>query len=235
MPSQVAGRRVRWLAAAVLLAAGGLLGAILGVDAGDSSVPIPAIAADNDAQGTGTGTQDASERDDSASTDQTALTPTREDPGNDLAAAQPIGDPQRIEIPAIGVDAEIVPVGLKDDGAMEVPDFGLAGWYTEGPRPGEEGPSTVVAHVDSRSGPDVFARLRELDPGDEVRVHGDDGTVTYVVETSESAPKDELPTERIWGWTPEPTLRLLTCDGLFDRSSGHYEDNLIVYLTLADS
>lgn len=144
-----------------------------------------------------------------------------------------VAAPDRIKIPAIDVDSAIVPVGLKADGDMEVPNFGLAGWYTEAPRPGAEGPSTVVAHVDSRSGPDVFHRLRELARGDEVHVLREDGSsVTFVVEGREQAPKDELPDERIWGWTDEPTLRLITCDGLFDRSSGHYEDNLIVYLSL---
>lgn len=146
-----------------------------------------------------------------------------------LAAAEVAG-PVRIRIPSIEVDAEIVGVGLKEDGAMETPDFGLAGWYTKGPKPGEEGPSVVVAHVDSKAGPDVFYRLKELRAGAEIHIERLDGsTATWVSETSEQTDKDDLPVESIWNLTDEPVLRLVTCGGAFDQSSGHYTDNVIVY------
>ena len=142
----------------------------------------------------------------------------------------PVPDPVRIEIPAIDVDARVVAVGLKPDGALDVPDFGLAGWYDPGPRPGEVGPAVVVAHVDTRSGPDVFARLSELEAGDRIVVHGRDGTAqTFVAEHSEQTPKDQLPADRIWADTNRPVLRLVTCGGSFDRTTGHYRDNVIVY------
>jgi sortase (surface protein transpeptidase) len=144
--------------------------------------------------------------------------------------AEAVSEPTRIRIPAIGVDAEIVGVGLKDDGAMETPDFGLAGWYTKGPKPGEAGPSVVVAHVDSKAGPDVFYRLRELQPGAEIHIERSDGsTGTWVAASSEQTDKDELPVDSIWNSTERPVLRLVTCGGAFDRSIGHYTDNVIVY------
>ncbi len=140
-------------------------------------------------------------------------------------------DPVRITIPAIGVDAEIVPVGLAADGSMETPDFGLAGIYTEGPNPGAKGPAVVVAHVDSRDGPDVFYRLKDLQPGDEITVARADGTTATWAVTAppEQTDKDELPADRIWNATDAPVLRLITCGGIFDRSIGHYEDNITVY------
>jgi sortase (surface protein transpeptidase) len=141
-----------------------------------------------------------------------------------------MGDPVRVTIPAIGVDAQLVPVGLKADGAMQTPEFGLAAWYQPGPRPGEPGPAVLVAHVDSKAnGPDVFYRLRELAPGDEVTVHYRDTTTTFAVTGKEQAPKTALPTERIWTGTTEPVLRLITCGGAFDRSARSYLDNVIVY------
>jgi hypothetical protein len=142
----------------------------------------------------------------------------------------PSGTPRRVEIDAIGVDAELVELGLQPDGAMEVPDFGWAGWYTEGPPPGHPGPAVIAAHVDSRAGPDVFFRLRELVAGDEVRVRYDSGDeVVFTVATSERVPKDELPGDRIWPVTADPLLTLITCGGEFDRQVRHYEDNVIVY------
>jgi sortase (surface protein transpeptidase) len=146
------------------------------------------------------------------------------------AAPVPDGAPARVVIPAIDVDAELVPVGLDGDGAMDVPDFGLAGWYTEGPAPGHPGPAAIAAHVDSRAGPDVFYRLRELAPGDEVHVTYDSGDeVSFVVRGREQAPKDELPGDRIWPVTSDRLLTLITCGGDFDRGVRSYQDNVIVY------
>lgn len=151
-------------------------------------------------------------------------------PAASAASGEDRGLPTRITIPAIDVDATLVGVGLLPDGALRIPDFGLAGWYDEGPLPGEPGPAVVVAHVDSKAnGPDVFYRLRELGPGDEVTVHYTHGRSAFVVTGKEQAAKTELPVERIWNDTDEPVLRLITCGGAFDGSARSYVDNVIVY------
>lgn len=145
----------------------------------------------------------------------------------------PRGEPTRVVIPAIDVDVGLVRLGLQADGAMEVPDFGLAGWYAEGPEPGRAGPAVIAAHVDSRAGPDVFYRLVDLNVGDEIHVVYDSGDdVTFLVEGSEKAPKDELPVDIIWPTTNDRLLTLITCGGEFDRTARQYEDNVIVYTTL---
>jgi sortase (surface protein transpeptidase) len=46
----------------------------------------------------------------------------------------------------------------------------VAGWFTGGPMPGQLGPAVIAGHVDSRTGPAVFHRLRDLRPGDQIRV-----------------------------------------------------------------
>ena len=138
--------------------------------------------------------------------------------------------PTRIVIPAIEVDVAVTAVGLLENGNMEVPPFGVAAWYRLGPAPGASGPAVIVGHVDSKTGPDVFYRLSSLEPGDLILVHGDDDDVaTFAVEWQEQTLKTELPTERIWNDTQEPVIRLVTCGGDFDRSSGHYLSNVIVY------
>jgi hypothetical protein len=145
-------------------------------------------------------------------------------------AAQPVS----IAIPAAGVDARVVPVGLQANGAMEVPAVDLAGWYRLGPRPGERGPAVIVGHVDSREGPAVFFRLRQLRTGDRIVVgQGGGAAVAFAVERVERHPKEALPVARIWDPTGQPVLRLITCGGSFDRSTGHYRDNVIVYARLA--
>jgi hypothetical protein len=139
--------------------------------------------------------------------------------------------PVRIEIPSIAVRAPIIRLGLNPDRSLEVPeDFGDTGWWSGGPRPGEPGPAVIVGHVDSRTGPAVFYRLSELRPRDEIVVVRRDGSrARFAVVRSERYPKAEFPTARVYGRTDGPALRLITCGGAFDSSSGHYVDNTVVY------
>ena len=51
----------------------------------------------------------------------------------------------------------------------------------------------------------------------------------------ERHPKTALPTSRIWTKANRPLLRLITCAGSFDRATGHYRDNLIVYASPSGS
>jgi hypothetical protein len=144
-------------------------------------------------------------------------------------------EPARVRIPAIGVDADVIDLWLNDDGSLQTPDddFSQAGWYTGRAAPGEQGPLIVVGHVDNKSGPAEFFRLKELAPGDEVEMVRDDGSsVVYVVNSSERVGKDSFPTEKVYGPTEVPELRLVTCGGAFDRASGHYLDNIITYATI---
>jgi sortase (surface protein transpeptidase) len=145
--------------------------------------------------------------------------------------ARSIAAPTRIEIPRIGVSARLVRLGLNADRTLEVPtDFDTAGWYVHGPRPGEIGPAVIAGHVDSTVGPAVFFRLGSLGPGAVIRVRrADRSTVRFVVEAVQRAPKDAFPTDRVYGPTRRPALRLITCGGTFDEATGHYRDNTIVY------
>ena len=125
--------------------------------------------------------------------------------------------PVRIEIPSIGVDAPIIGLGLNPDRTLEVPtDYGDAGWWTGGPRPGERGPAVIAGHVDSRTGPAVFFRIGELQPGAKIVVVGRDGTrARFSVLGSERYPKAQFPTARVYGRTraadpaPDHLLRRL--------------------------
>lgn len=164
----------------------------------------------------------------------TEITSTAPDAGASEASSpeprEPVADPVRVVIPAIDVDADLVAVGLNPDQSMEVPEFGEAGWYEPGPRPGEPGPAVIAAHVDSVAGPDVFYRLRELEPGDEITVaHADGARSTFAVRDAEQQDKDDLPVDRIWNDTDDSVLRLITCGGEFDRQRRSYESNVIVY------
>jgi LPXTG-site transpeptidase (sortase) family protein len=137
----------------------------------------------------------------------------------------------RVEIPAIGVDAVPIDLGIGDDGELEVPtDPDDVGWYTGGGRPGERGPTVVVGHVDAVDGPAVFADLATLEAGDTVVVHRADGrAVPYVVERAEAVEQDRFPTELVFGATADDQLRLITCTGPYDRDAGRYTQNHVVF------
>lgn len=143
------------------------------------------------------------------------------------AAAAPVA----VSLPSIGLDETLIDLGLQADGSMEVPtDFSRVGWFTGGGRPGGIGPTVIAGHVDSATGPAVFARLEELVVGDLVTVTGADGRQhRYRVTETADYPKSEFPTARVFGASLSDSLRLITCGGVFDRASGHYTDNRVVY------
>ena len=88
----------------------------------------------------------------------------------------------------------------------------------------------VAGHVDTRTGPAVFARLSELRAGDRIWVVRRDGSrVRFVVRRSARYAKARFPTARVYGPTRGAALRLITCSGTFDRASDHYLDNTVVY------
>jgi Sortase domain len=151
-----------------------------------------------------------------------------------LSVPGPASPPVRLAIPAIGVATPLVRLGRERDGSMQVPDdCARAGWFADGPSPGEVGPAVIAGHVDSASGPAVFFRLRELRPGGTVQVELADGArLTFVVEQARSFPKAAFPTAEVFGPAPWAALRLVTCGGDFDRARGSYRDNLVVFARL---
>jgi Sortase domain len=152
-----------------------------------------------------------------------------------LTPPGPASPPLRLTIPSIGVTTRLLRLGLEADRSMQVPvDFDRAGWFAKGPTPGQVGPAVIAGHVDSRTGPAVFYRLRELRAGDTVQVERADGTrLRFVVEDARRYPKTSFPTAAVFGPAPWAALRLVTCGGDFDRSAGSYRDNLVVFARLA--
>lgn len=155
-------------------------------------------------------------------------------------AAPTAGDvaaPATLRIAALGLEEDLVDLGLAEDGSMEVPaDPARAGWFTGGGRPGGFGPTILAGHVDSDTGPAVFFPLTQLRPGDLVEVERADG-VSVVYEVTEVADyaKGDFPTAQVFGATREDTLRLITCTGPWDSLAQSYEDNHVVYATAADA
>ncbi|WIE73208.1 class F sortase [Curtobacterium sp. MCJR17_020] len=150
-------------------------------------------------------------------------------------AARSAATPVSVSIPAIGVQSNLEDLHRGTAGELDPPvDWDSAGWFSDGIVPGEVGPAVIAGHVDSPTSAAVFFRLDELVAGDEIHVAMSDGsTRTFTVDRSERAAKSAFPTSDVYGTTPTPQLRLITCDGVFDTATGHYTDNLIVFADLS--
>jgi hypothetical protein len=146
----------------------------------------------------------------------------------------PDSPPARLEIPTLRVTAPITNLGLEADGTMQVPtDAHTVGWFTGAPAPGSLGPAVLAGHVDFHGEPGTFAHLSTLLPKAQIRVTRQDGSVaTFRVTHTDRYPKAEFPTEAVYGPINHAGLRLITCGGDFNRRTGHYTDNIIVFAAL---
>jgi sortase (surface protein transpeptidase) len=156
-------------------------------------------------------------------------------PGTIAAPLSP-STPVTIKIPAIGVDAPIMRLGLNSNGTVQVPpldNHNLAGWYDRSVTPGAKGTSVILGHVDDYAGPSVFFYIKNLHQRDVIDVVRADGqTAVFSVDGVQKATKTSFPTTEVFGNEPYPALRLVTCGGPFDPKTGEYLDSIIVYAHL---
>lgn len=145
--------------------------------------------------------------------------------------------PLRLQIPAIGVDTDIEWVGVDDEGNMDVPStYESTAWYQRGPRPGMVGNSVIAGHLDSKTGPAVFYRLGDLQPGDEIIVITHDGEeLRFAVDGAQRFESATAPVADIFGASSGRHLNLITCEGNFDTNAGQYDERLVVFTTLISS
>lgn len=138
----------------------------------------------------------------------------------------------RIVIPKAKVDHRIVTKGLTPRREMEDPGGkDDVAWYNFSTLPGFGSNAVLSGHVDWYTGErGVFWYLRDLKEGDEVQVHYSDGMmITYRVTRSEVYGANNAPVAEITGPTTSDRLTMITCDGVFQRSSGDYTDRRVVY------
>jgi sortase (surface protein transpeptidase) len=155
----------------------------------------------------------------------------------DLGLHLPRSVPTHISIPAIGVSAPFTPLSVGEDNQLQAPpenNKNLAGYYADGPMPGELGSAIVAGHVDTKTGPAVFFLLSLLKPGSTAVITRADGsTATFAIDSVETFAKDNFPDQRVYGDTPDAELRIITCGGTFDRAKQDYKANTVVFAHLA--
>ena len=135
---------------------------------------------------------------------------------------------------ALAVQAATMIVFVTADGVPQLLVARIIQGLSTGAAVGAIGAAIIGGHIDSYRGPGVFYRLNTLRRGDKIYVKRSDGTmVLFKVTSVLTYPKDKFPTQTVYGPTPDAELRLITCGGTFDSTTGHYLSNIVVYATEA--
>lgn len=142
------------------------------------------------------------------------------------------GDPKKLKIASVNVDAYIQRVGVDQNKQVAVPDnIHLAGWFVDSVQPGQKGLSIVDGHVDGRTVSEgVFSKLGQLVEGDELTVETGSGKVlTYRVVKTATIPKEQA-AGVLYEQIPSVTsqLNLITCTGTYQHSEKTYDQRTIV-------
>lgn len=163
------------------------------------------------------------------SSSRPASPPTAVPAAQQTAQANRLPADSRLEIPEIGVNAPLVPLGVDSDGVMQVPGNGTdVGWYTFGAVPGTPGNAVLSGHLNTTTENAVFFRLKDLKIGDPMSLFTNGQEMKFQVFWTKSWPDDQAPLPLILGNAPSPTLTLITCEGTFDRASKNYSGRLVV-------
>jgi hypothetical protein len=145
-------------------------------------------------------------------------------------------NPVKIVIPSIDVRAAVHGVGRDDSGSIAVPSLQLvneAGWFDEGPSPGQYGPAILVGHVDTRDRPAIFHRVGDLKAGAQIEITRRDRKVAiFEVNSVETFSKSQLPVGRVFDDYSRPGLRLITCGGAWVGGELGYASNVIAFASL---
>lgn len=158
-------------------------------------------------------------------------------PKKPAASFLPFSQPAAIDIDSVNIHSPLITVGKTATGAIDVPaapHFDEAAWFRDSPSPGQYGVSVIVGHVDSYANDDgasVFYNLPKAKPGDVVRISRSDKTIaSFKVYAIRQYDKATLPSSEVYAAHQEDSeLRLITCSGPFDKASGTYRDNTVLF------
>jgi|SRR3989344_5732051 len=146
-----------------------------------------------------------------------------------------IPQPRDFNIPKINVSAPIIPVGVDENGRMQLPEnIDEVGWYSPGSKPGEEGNAVIAGHLDSTTGEGaIFYHLNELEPGDNLYVTDELGNeYTFVVTAKKIYEYDKVPIEEVFGESSKKRLNLITCTGQWIADQRNYSHRMVIYSEL---
>ncbi len=202
---------------------------------GDSEPAVPAAAAavaQETAGGNGSDTIGSEVTEGDTGTDRIRRLPQAQGlPEREPDASAPIG----IRIADIGIDGDVVPVGVESDGAFEVPAVHQVGWYRFGSSAGQAGSTVLAAHISYDGIDGVFRHLESVTVGAAVDVDMADGSVErYEVVDVVEYHKSDLPVEDLFAESGSDRMVLITCGGTFNPRLRSYDSNVVAYAEAVD-
>ncbi|GAC1315567.1 MAG: hypothetical protein NVSMB2_07450 [Chloroflexota bacterium] len=139
------------------------------------------------------------------------------------AAPPDYGPAVWMAIPKIGVDERISEVGVQGS------EYGVPNWdighHQDSANPGEPGNSIFNGHLTTLSAGKVFARLRELLPGDTVLVYTRTHILTWTVNDVFTTDNEDI---SFLQPTDGTRITLYTCDGRLIPLRHDYSDRFVV-------
>lgn len=140
-------------------------------------------------------------------------------------------DGPRLHVPAIGIDAPIVPVPLKPGGVLDPPTAVTdVGWWDGSAEAGADNGQTVMTGHTVQSGGGVMDDLDQLTEGERVRVTDSDGFVDYEVTEVVIWSKQELYDNAVETFGQDRyhgRLVLVTCEDWL--APGTFASNVVVF------
>ena len=142
--------------------------------------------------------------------------------------------PIEVDIPSIKKSIPLIKVGLTNTGNMDVPhNYVQAGWYMNGPVPGEVGSAVIDGHVDngglSPTIAGVFKKLDNVTAGDIITVKLSDGTsAKFKVTASNVYAYNAFPSGIVFNQNGGSYIKIITCHGTWLPGAKTYNQRLVV-------
>lgn len=146
-----------------------------------------------------------------------------------------VAPPVTIAIPALEIDQDLVGLRVnRVDGSLTAPtEWNDIGWWSGGPAPGAEGAAVIAGHVDTKTGPAIFAGLGSLKNKAKITITRADGSVAvFEVYKTEYFDRHHFPNDVVYNETGPSELHLVTCTGPYDRAAQEYTQNYVVFAKL---
>ena len=147
-------------------------------------------------------------------------------------AMEPIyANPQKIKIDGVGISAQIVQVGVAEDGSLETPkDWKEAGWYYKSSKPGQPGNLIINAHYDDNFGnAAAFWQLKNVKVGDTVSVLDDFGRkYEYQISEYNLISINDPNRSDVFKSDESVKITLITCGGVWIPGKATYDKRLVL-------
>jgi LPXTG-site transpeptidase (sortase) family protein len=150
-----------------------------------------------------------------------------------LAAAAPVspspfaGRPTGLVVPALGVDAPVLPISAPGGVLLPPSNPQMLGWWQDGAVPGAARGGALITGHTVHTGGGAFDDLETLRRGDALQVVTTRGRIPYVVSDVTIYPKSTLAhdAQRIFSQSVPGRLVLITCE---DWNGVAYLSNAVV-------